>query len=157
MAHKIVNHENTLDNMKILLSEQSKVKEKVNLLEAVVQKMILEKNQLEAKAKNKKITIVDKEIIEEAIEEKTDCKRKQKKTDGTDVKQNYKPPIVEVNKDNGNQNNDLKCEICDFSCKKVNIMKKHMDMKHVNHKCKMCDKEFLNSMDALAHAAKDHI
>ena len=73
-----------------------------------------------------------------------------------DVKQYYNPPIVEVNKDNGNQNNDLKCEICDFSCKKVNIMKKHMNMKHVNYKCKMCDKEFPNSMDTLAHAAKDH-
>ena len=108
----MVNHENTRDNMKILLSEQSEVKEKVNLLEAVVQKMFLEKIQLEAKAKNKKITIIDKEIIEEAIEEETDCKRKQKKTYGTDVKQNYKPPIV--------------------------------------------DKEFPNTMDALAHAAKDH-
>ena len=29
-------------------------------------------------------------------------------------------------------------------------------MKHINHKFKMCDKEFPNSMDALAHAAKDH-
>ena len=58
MAHKIVNHENTIDNMKTLLSEQSELKEKVNLLEAVVQKMFLEKIQLEAKAKNKKITRV---------------------------------------------------------------------------------------------------
>ena len=91
MAHKIVNHENTLDNMKMLLSEQSELKKKVNLLEVVVQKMFLEKIQLEAKPKNKKITIVDKEIIEEAIEEETDCKRKQKITDredGTDVKIN---------------------------------------------------------------------
>ena len=35
-------------------------------------------------------------------------------------------------------------------------MKKHMNMKHVNHKCKICDKEFPNLMDALAHTAKDH-
>ena len=31
-----------------------------------------------------------------------------------------------------------------------------MKMKHGNHKCKICDKEFPNSMDALAPAAKDH-
>ena len=68
--------------MKTLLSKQSKLKEKVNLLEAVVQKTFLEKIQLEAQAKNKKITIVDKDIIEEAIEEETDCKRKQKKLIG---------------------------------------------------------------------------
>ena len=67
MAHKIVNHENTLDYMKTLLSEQSKLKEKLNLLEAVVHKIFLEKIQLEAKAKNKKITIVYKEIIEESL------------------------------------------------------------------------------------------
>ena len=60
MAHNIVNHENTLDNMKMLLSEQSELKKKVNLLEVVVQKMFLEKIQLEAEAKNKKITMVDK-------------------------------------------------------------------------------------------------
>ena len=79
-----------------------------------------------------------------------------KKTDrenGTNVKLNYKPPTVEVYKDKGNQTN---CEIYDFSCKKVNIIKKHMNMKHVNNKCNMCDKEFPNSMDSLAHAAKDH-
>ena len=35
-------------------------------------------------------------------------------------------------------------------------MKKHMNMKHVNYKCEMRNKEFPNSMDALAHAAKDH-
>ena len=67
MGHKIVNHENTLDYMKTLLSEQSKLKEKLNLLDAVVQKIFLEKIQLEAKAKNKKITIVYKEIIEESL------------------------------------------------------------------------------------------
>ena len=114
---------------------------------------------MKPKQRIKKITIVDKEIIEEAIEEETDCKRKQKKTDrevGTDVKQKYNSPIVEVKKDTSNKNNDFKCEICDYSCNKVNIMKKHMKMKHVNHKCKMCEEEFPNSMDALAHAARDH-
>ena len=41
MAHNIVNHENTLDNMNTFLQEQSELKEKVNILEAVVKKMFL--------------------------------------------------------------------------------------------------------------------
>ena len=41
-------------------------------------------------------------------------------------------------------------------CKKVNMMKKHINMKHGDHNCKICDKAFPNPMDALLHTAKDH-
>ena len=57
MAHKIVNHENTLDNMKMLLPEQSELKEKVNLLEAAVQKMFLEKFNLTPKPRIKRLQL----------------------------------------------------------------------------------------------------
>ena len=46
--------------------------------------------------------------------------------------------------------------MCDYSCKKINIMRKHMNMKHSDNKCKICDKVFTNSMDALVHTAKEH-
>ena len=69
---------------------------------------------------------------------------------------NQKPPTVEVKKDKGKHNQDLKCEICDYSCKKMNMMKKHINMKHGDHNCKKCDKVFPNSMNALLHTAKDH-
>ena len=69
---------------------------------------------------------------------------------------NKKPPTVEVKKDKGKHNQDHKCEICDYSCKKMNMMKKHINMKHGDHNSKICVKAFPNSMDALLHAAKDH-
>ena len=156
MANKIINQENKIENM---MTEDSQLKEKVQLLEAVVQKMFVNVIQLEAKINNKKITIKGKEIIEEDIGEETEHKSNLVKTvgeDGTNIKLNYKPPLVEVEQDKCKQNNDLKCEICDYSCKKINMLKKHMNMKHADNKCKVCDKSFPNSMDTLVHTAKEH-
>ena len=53
-------------------------------------------------------------------------------------------------------NNDFKCDMCEFSCKKRNMLNKHMNSKHNDHICKTCHKVFPNSMDALMHTAKDH-
>ena len=35
-------------------------------------------------------------------------------------------------------------------------MKKHINMQHVDTKCKVCDKIFPNLKDALVHTANDH-
>ena len=66
------------------------------------------------------------------------------------------PPKVEAKHVNGKESNDIKCEMCDYSCKKFNIMKKHINMKHVDTKCKVCNKIFPNLKDALVHTANDH-
>ena len=68
----------------------------------------------------------------------------------------YKPSYIEIKKDKGKPNNDLKCKMCDYSCKKINSMRKHMNMKHVVQKCKICYKAFPNSIDALVHTAEYH-
>ena len=54
MANKIINQENKIENMKNLLTEDTELKEKVKLLEAVVQKMFLNVINLEAELNNKK-------------------------------------------------------------------------------------------------------
>ena len=46
--------------------------------------------------------------------------------------------------------------MCEFSGKNINAMRKHMNMKHGDNKCKICGKAFTNSMDVLAHTAKCH-
>ena len=46
--------------------------------------------------------------------------------------------------------------MCEYSCKNVNGMRKHMTMKHGDHKCKLCNETFTNSMDVLAHKANCH-
>ena len=59
-------------------------------------------------------------------------------------------------KDMNKSNNDFKCDMCEFSCKKRNMLNKHMNSKHNDHICKTCHKVFPNSMDALMYTAKDH-
>ena len=159
MANKIINQEYELRNMKTVPTEDSELKEKVKLLEAVVQKMFVNVIQLEAKINNKKISIKDNKIIEESTGVKVECKNKQEKTvreDGANQNPNYITQKVEANHINGKQSNDLECEMCDYSCKKLNIMKKHINMKHVDTKCKVCDKIFPNIKYALVHTANDH-
>ena len=46
--------------------------------------------------------------------------------------------------------------MCNYRSKKKNILVKHMNTKHNDQKCKICNKEFPNSMEALIHTAKDH-
>ena len=45
--------------------------------------------------------------------------------------------------------------MCDYSCEKDNIMKKHINMKHGDTKCKICCKLFPNIKDALIHTANE--
>ena len=79
MANKIIIQENEIKNMKNLHTEDTELKEKVKLLEAVVQKMFLNVINIEAELNNKKITIKDKAIIVEAIGEVAECKSKEEK------------------------------------------------------------------------------
>ena len=47
------------------------------------------------------------------------------------------------------------------NCWKVDSLgswhKKHITSKHSVHKCKVCQKEFKNSMDLVSHVAKEHL
>ena len=36
------------------------------------------------------------------------------------------------------------------------MLNKHMNTKHNDYKCKICNKVFPNSIDALMHTAKEH-
>ena len=151
LTKKIIDHENKLLDMKTLFKEDNEVKEKVNLCEAVVQKMFMNIIKIETEVNDLRTIIKSKDIIEEAacnmkpINEKTECKSTHEKS----VKE-------EVKKKNDKQNNDIKCEMCKCSCKKIKIMRKHMNMKHTDNECKICDNVFTNSMDALVHTAKEH-
>ena len=145
--------------MKAVLTEERELKEKVKILEAVVQKMFVNVIKLDAEINNKKVTIKDNYIIVDANDDKTECKSKQENSfreDGNNQKPNYKPPTVEVRQANDKQNNDLKCEMCDYKCKNINTMKKHVNMKNVDSMCKICGKAFPNIKDALVHTASLH-
>ena len=70
---------------------------------------------------------------------------------------NSKPSIVLDKKGKGKQEEvDLKCEMCQYTCKKRNQLNKHMNTKHNDHTCKVCSKVYPNSMDALVHTATEH-
>ena len=60
------------------------------------------------------------------------------------------PPVKDKQKD------ELKCEMCNYKCKKENAMKKHLKTKHVEQKCKTCDKVFPSTVEVLMHTASEH-
>ena len=76
MTNMIVNQEKKIDDMKAVLTEERELKEKVKLLEAVVQKMFVNVIKLDAEINNKNVTIKDNNIIVEANDDKTECKSK---------------------------------------------------------------------------------
>ena len=43
---------------------------------------------------------------------------------------------------------DLKCDMCQYTCKKINALNIHMNTKHMDHTSKICYKVFTNSIDA---------
>jgi hypothetical protein len=51
---------------------------------------------------------------------------------------------------------DFKCEKCDYVCKKQTTMNKHVNTKHIDQKCKICEKEFSTSLELIQHVAKEH-
>ena len=50
----------------------------------------------------------------------------------------------------------FECELCDYSCEKFATLKKHINSKHTEQKCKICNQEFKISMEVVIHVAKDH-
>ena len=51
---------------------------------------------------------------------------------------------------------DFKCEKCDYVCKKQTTMNKHVNTKHTDQKCKICEKEFRTSIELIQNVAKEH-
>ena len=96
------------------LTEESVLKEKFGLFEAVVKKMFVNVIKLEAKVNNKKVTMKDNKIIEEGNDGIAEFKSKQENTVrevGKCMTHNHKSPTVEVKEDSSKQNNDFKCEM----------------------------------------------
>ena len=116
MTKKIINQENKLENLKTALTEESELKEKVKLLEAVVQKMFVNVIKLEAEVNNKKVTIKDNKLVEEANDGIVEFKSKQANTVrevGKCITHYHKSPTLEVKENSSKQNNVLsvKCVI----------------------------------------------
>ena len=44
-----------------------------------------------------------------------------------------KQEIIEIIKDKAEQHDNLKCDVCEYMCKKKETMKKHMNTKHNHH------------------------
>ena len=50
----------------------------------------------------------------------------------------------------------VKCELCDYRCEKLPMLKKHINSKHMEQKCKVCGKMFETSMKLVSHVAIEH-
>ena len=120
----------------------SEMKDKVKLLEAVVQKMFVNIIQLEAKVNELKTVIKDKDMIEEASGKDDILEAEYKSNQEKQIKTK--------------QNIINKCDKCNYSCKKINMMKEHMETKHSDFKCKACKEKFSSANNLLQHIADKH-
>ena len=127
----------------------TEINEKVKWLEDVGQKMFLNVIKLEAKVKVSPTIPKGKVISEETDKNRQESYEKEDNT-------NKKVYSFGGKKDKGKQEVDLKCDMCEYTCKKRNKLTKHMNIKHSDHTCKIGNKVFPNSMDALVHTATDH-
>ena len=66
------------------------------------------------------------------------------------------PFEAEIKPFKGKQKDVLKCEICNYKCKKEKAMKKHVNAKHIEQKCRTCDKVFPSKMEVIMHTASEH-
>ena len=62
--------------------------------------------------------------------------------------------IQEEGKDKSGK--DVNCELCDYRCEKQTTLKKHINSKHTEQKCKTCGKEFETPMKLISHIAIEH-
>ena len=91
----------------------------------------------------------------------SDCKNKTEiteKEDNADKKivDSKLHTVVDKNDKCRQEEVNLKCDMCQYTCKKRNALNRHMNTKHIDHTCKICYKLFSNSMDALVHTATEH-
>ena len=70
--------------------------------------------------------------------------------------QNKNMKDMEVDKDSENKEDFNCCTKCNYKCKKENILKKHMILKHEDHQCKQCPKKLPTSFELLLHVSKHH-
>ena len=91
---------------------------------------------IKAKAKNSDINekALEMKSPDEVNVEKAECQwtkeTSAEEVETTEKVKNTKQPRVEVKDDIVKQSDDMKCDMCHYSCKKQNIMKKHMHTKH---------------------------
>ena len=91
---------------------------------------------IKAKAKNSDINekALEMKSPDEVKVEKAECQwtkeTSAEEVETTEKVKNTKQPRVEVKDDIVKQSDDMKCDMCHYSCKKQNIIKKHMHTKH---------------------------
>ena len=52
---------------------------------------------------------------------------------------------------------NFKCDLGDYMAPKLNTLRKHVNPKYTEQKCKVCGKEFETSMQLVSHVASEHI
>ena len=60
------------------------------------------------------------------------------------------------NKSEETNEDQYKCKICDYKCKKEVTLHKHINTKHISVKCNVCFKKFVSTLKMLQHMAKEH-
>ena len=155
-------------------NNNAEINVKVDELEKTVKEMAEKKDELEVKLKDMESKYVEVVKTKEAAIKTVDFKKvlNQKSTPKDQTENKSKPKDVvfkfgalarkaateEIKYQEQEKSvKSFKCELCDYRSEKNAHLKKHITSKHSVHKCKVCQKEFKNSMDLVSHVAKEHL
>ena len=73
---------------------------------------------------------------------------------GSEVQNN----VLEVNNSRKKRkiSAELKCDLCDCKAQKLVSLRKHINSKHTEKKCKVCGMKFKTSMQLVSPVANEH-
>ena len=142
--------------------ETEKVKELYKIVKVLVRKVLsLESKIIEMKQNQIKSDGTEKKVLSDLKEMKYTNSQSSPK----DVKVPEEKPVEEAEailkgtkllKKADLKKTDLKsikCEKCDYVCKKVSTMKNHVTTKHTIQICKVCSNKFKSSIELINHVA----
>ena len=154
--------------------DEKLLNDKIEVLEKVVRSLTRKDLSLEAEAekRKKKVTIEFMEDLKKPeafkvkdVENKAEIFKK-KNCSGDESssvhknlnnqKKNMNKKDMEVEKESVIKEGWLYCTKCNYKCKKENILKKHMALKHEERQCKQCPKKLPTTFELLLHVSKQH-
>ena len=131
---------------------------KVLELENEVKEMKKKRTHTQKDVVNSQLDIGKEKDSEEEKETNENCLIDKISFNSSEIKDNSSTP--KESKDEGKKSKSkedvISCEICNYTCKKENSLKKHMLTKHESHKCKECKEKLPSFMKLPKHVADFH-
>ena len=154
--------------VELLTSVVEKMAKKINLLETEVSELkktssdevgtTVELDDISSKTTLPEYT-TEKANVKEGIKVLSETKEVPNDENATEFQvgeSDGEPPIKKDTEKQEMGNEMFHCKKCAYQCKKEVTLMKHVNTKHTQQKCKVCNLEFNTSLEVLKHIADEH-